>query len=121
MSINTARLGLITQEFRFREAYDATVDSRYTKARVMEIQTHLDMALTPALVSAMFGVVSAARRRFVVEINDTDYLGIDDFAGGCPLRYLIAPEVGVPAALACIVTRMTVDEDAIKTSLELWG
>lgn len=120
MSIDASRYGLITHEYRYKEAYDGTIDSRYSKARELEIPTHLKLSLIGTLITEMFGVVSAVRRRFIVELDGTDHFAIDDFAGGVPQRYLNAPEIGANN-LPCMVTRITIDEDADKTTLELWG
>lgn len=120
MSINVARYGLITNEYRYKEAYDSTIDTRYSKARELEIPTHLDLALITSLVTAMFAVVSPVRRRFMVEINDTASFSIDSFMDGTPARYLNAPEIGA-VNIPCIVTRAAIDEAENKTTLELWG
>lgn len=120
MSINTARYGLITNEFRYGESYNATTDARYSKAREMVIESHLDLALITGLLTALFGVVSSVRRRFIVNIKGTTAFSLDSFVGGAPARYFNAPEVGA-SNLACIVTRATIDEENDETIVELWG
>jgi hypothetical protein len=120
MSVNAARYGLITHEYRFVEAYDSVIDTRYSKARVLEIPTHLDIALVATLVTDLFNVVSPVRRRFIVELDGTEVFTIDDFANGSPTRFLTSPEHGVTNK-QCIVTRVEIDEDACKTIAELWG
>jgi len=120
MSIDPTRYALITHEYRWKEEYDSTIDSRYSKARELEMPTHLKLSLISTLITTLFNMVKAVRRRYIVELDGTDHFHIDDFAAGPPQRYLTAPEVGANA-LPCIVSRVTIDEDANKTVVELWG
>lgn len=120
MTINASRYGLITNEFRYKEAYSATIDSRYVKAREMEINSELDLGLVTGLLTDMFGVVGAARRRFMVHLIGTDFLNINSFAGQTPTYTFTSDDLGV-SGLSVIVTRAVIDEDEGITSLELWG
>lgn len=120
MSIDPNRYGLITNEFRWVEQYDADLAAAYSKAREMEIPTNFDLANLGSLLTAMFGVVGAARRRFAVDITGTDYITIDDFALKTPARYFTAPEFGVNM-LPVIITRAAIIESDNVTKLELWG
>jgi hypothetical protein len=120
MSVAVDRYGVITREFQFQEAYNATIDTRYAKARELEIESNLDSSLTSSLLTQMFGVIGAVRRRFVVELKGTTDFSVDDFAGQVPVRYFTASEFDI-TNLPCIVTRLVVDEDADTTTMELWG
>jgi hypothetical protein len=120
LTINTARFGLITNEFRFSEAYNSTTDTRYSKARELEIPSHLDLGLISGLLTAMFAVISPVRRRFIVDLKGTDAFSINDFAGQVPARYLNAPEVGA-VNLQVIVTRAQINEEEDTTTIEVWG
>lgn len=120
MSIDPNRYGLITNEYRWAENYDAGIDAIYTKARELEILSNFDLAKVGTLLTALFGVVGAARRRFSVDLIGTDYITIDAFAAATPARYLTAPEFNV-TNLPTIITRAAIQESENRTRLELWG
>lgn len=120
MTINSARYGLITHEFRYGEAYNSTIDARYTKARELEIDTELDLGKITTLLTDMFAVIGSVRRRFVIELKGCDSFSINSFVGGPPPRILNAPELGANS-LNVIVTRAEIDEDADITTIEVWG
>ena len=120
MSINPARFGLITNEYRYREVSDAVIASRYLKARELEIDTYFDLPNITALLTSMFAVVGAVRRRFLVVVKGTDHITIDSFAGQIPARLFTAPEFGV-TDLPVIIARAQINNSENRTYLELWG
>lgn len=120
MTINAARYGLITNEFRYQEAYDSALDADYLKAREMEIDSNLDLSNISTLLTDLFAVIGSVRRRFLVIIKGTDYIGVDDFATGCPPRLFTAPELGLDQH-PVIVTRAQIKHSENRTYLELWG
>lgn len=120
MPIDPSRYGLITNEFRFREAYNASIDTRYAKARELEIPTNMRMADTASLLSDMFGVIGAVRRRFQVEVSGTTSYSINSFSTSVPLVSFTCPEFGV-SNLTCMVVGCNIDEEKDSTTLELWG
>lgn len=121
MSIDPARYGLITNEYRWvADSYDAGIAAAYTKARELEIPTNFDLSTLTALRNALFAVIGAVRRRFVVDLIGTDYITIDDFANATPARLFTAPEFGV-TNFPVIITRAAIIESENQTKLELWG
>lgn len=120
MSIDPNRYGLITNEYRYAEAYDAGIAAIYAKAREMEIPTNFDLAKVGTLLSAMFAVVGAVRRRFMVDLIGCDYITIDAFETATPPRLFTAPEFGANN-LPVIITRAAIIESENRTKLELWG
>lgn len=120
MSIDASRYGLITHEYRFREAYNSSLDTTYQKARELEIPTHLDVGLITTLLSDMFAVIGAVRRRFIIDLKSTDEFTIDSFTSAPPARYLEAPELGA-SNLPVIVTRASINEATNTTVIEVWG
>ena len=120
MPINPARYGFITNEYRYRVVENATLEAAYEKARELEINTKLDVGLITSLLTDLFGVIGAVRRRFVVEFKGTTEFSINDFTDRTPARFFTAPELGVNA-LPTIVTRINIDEEADLTTVELWG
>lgn len=120
MSIDPNRYGLITNEYRYAETYDAGIAAIYAKAREVEIPTNFDLAKVGTLLTAMFAVVGAVRRRFFVDLIGTDYIDIDAFASATPPRYFTAPEFSVNN-LPTIITRAAIIESENRTKLELWG
>lgn len=120
MSINPARFGLITNEYRYRERSDPALDAEYLKARELEIDTYFDVDRITGLLNSMFQVIGSVRRRFMLIVKGTDYLTVDSFAGQVPARYLTAPELGVEN-LPVIVTRVQINNSENRTYMELWG
>lgn len=120
MAINPARYGLITNEYRWREAANATTATRYSNARELEIESSLDMANTVTLILQMFGVLDASRRRFAVDIVGTDFIDLNSFATQIPCVYFNCPELNA-SMLITAITRAVINEDDNITSLELWG
>ena len=120
MSIDPLRYGLITHEYRYREAYNSTLDARYIKARELEISSNLDVGLVNTLITDMFAVIGAVRRRFTIDVLGTSEFGVDSFASGPPARILDAPELSA-VNLPVIVTRAVINEETNTTTLELWG
>jgi hypothetical protein len=120
MSIDAARYGLITNEFRWKEEYNPTLAAEYIKARELIIETNFDFANIPLLLADIFGVIGATRRRFILDIKGTDYIGIDDFAVSTPARYFHAPEHSANM-LPVIITRAAIMESENRTTMELWG
>jgi hypothetical protein len=120
LSINPARFGLITNEYRYREVTDSVLASRYEKARELDIKTNLDVGLINQLIIDMFGVLGAVRRRFIIELKGTTAFSINDFTERTPPRIFHAPELGANN-LPVIVTRLIIDEDSDITTIEVWG
>jgi hypothetical protein len=120
VTINAARYGLITHEYRFGEAYNATIDARYTRARELELPTELDLGKITTLLTDMFAVIGSVRRRFLVELKGCDSFKLDDFSGSVPARILQAPELGANS-LSVIVTRAEINEGEDITTVEVWG
>ena len=120
MSIDPSRYGLITNEYRWKELFDATMSSTYLKARELEIKTNLDLGLISQLLEDVFDVIGNIRRRFAIDVKGTDFISPNDFSPRTPAFYFTAPEFAVNA-LPVIVTRATIVESENKTSLELWG
>ncbi len=120
MSIDAARYGLITNEYRWKEVFNSSLSSTYLKARELEIKSNLDLGLITNLLVDIFGVVGAVRRRFAIDIKGTDFISPNDFSPRTPAFFFTAPEFSV-TALPVIVTRATIVESENKTSLELWG
>lgn len=120
MSIDPNRYGLITNEYRYAEVYDSGIAATYTKARELEILSNFDLGKIGTLLSAMFAVIGAVRRRFIVELIGTDYITLDDFTFATPARYFTAPEFNANM-LPVIITRASIRESENKTILELWG
>lgn len=120
MTIDASRYALITNEFRWKEAYNATIDSRYAKARELEIPSNFRAADVNTLVADLFNVLGAVRRRFEVELSGTDIYTIDSFTTGAPLVSFTCPEFGV-SNLTCLVVGCNIDEEQNKTTITLWG
>lgn len=120
MSIDPQRYGLITNEFRWREAYNPALEVDYIKARELEVGTHFDLATIGVVLNDLFGVVGEFRRRFQLDIVGTDYISPDDFVPKTPARYLTAPEFGL-SMHPVIVTRCAISEEENLTVLEVWG
>lgn len=120
MSIDPARYGLITNEYRWKELFNTAVSAAYLKARELEITSNFDLGTITNLLTDIYNVVSVARRRFALDLIGTDFIGPNDFAPRTPAFYFTAPEFNV-TALPVIVTRVTLVESENKTSLEIWG
>lgn len=120
MSVDPARYGLITNEFRFGEVFDQNLSTTYTKAREMVIESNLQKAKITALLTDMFAVIGSVRRRFSVDLSGTDHFTVDSFAFGPPMRYFTCPEFGV-TNLPVVIVACTINEDENLTSVELWG
>lgn len=120
MSIDPNRYGLITNEFRYVESFDPVLAAAYSKARELEIPTNFDLSKVGTLLSAMFLVIGAVRRRFMVDLIGCDYITVDAFVAATPPRFFTAPEYNVNN-LPVIITRAAIIESENRTKLELWG
>lgn len=120
MPIDVGRYGYLVQEFRYLQQYDEDLDTKYKRARELDIPTNLSMANIETLIIDMFGVIGSVRRRFEVIVAGTDYISINDFSGSVPARLFTAPEFGVED-LPVIITAAVIKESEDVTELELWG
>lgn len=120
MSINPARYGLITNEYRYKEVSNSLVTTRYSMARELEIETALDMANLSTLILEMFGVIGEPRRRFIVELVGTDFIDINSFQGQLPCVYYTNPDHSADN-MVCAITRAVIKESENTTVVELWG
>jgi hypothetical protein len=117
--IDPTRYAFITNEYRREYVRDTTIATRYKKARVLDLDTNMVGPVT-TMLTAMFAVIGAVRRRFEVFVAGTDIFDLDMLAGATLGITLNAPEHEANNLL-CIVTRMIIDEDEDQTILEVWG
>lgn len=120
MSIDPSRYGLLTNEFRWETAYSAVVDSRYARAKELDIESLFQTpGNTAPILAAIYAVLGSPKRRFEVTLSDTDVVPDNAFVNYLPNVRLIIPKLNIDGRY--LLTRAVVNEGDNKTVIELWG
>jgi hypothetical protein len=124
----SARIGLITQEFRTVVSSDSAVKTKYgelardTADRGGEaVETFFDStADAQVMANARLALVKPDRRRFRIETRGVQtFTGTLDFTQTTPAATVIDDERG--ANLAAAIVEIAVDLGGEKTILTTWG
>lgn len=120
MSIDPSRYGLLTNEFRWETVYSAVVDSRYARAKELDIESLFqDPTKAAPIVAAIYAVLGSPKRRFEVTVSGASAVAPDSFINGLPNVNLIIPKLNVNGRY--LLTRSVSNEEDDKTVMELWG
>lgn len=126
MPATPARISFVVQPYRSALASDAGVLARYgPSARdtgATPVPTYFDdMGDTQAMVNERFALLKADRRKFTVEVAGiVSFTGALDFSQTVPSVQIVDDEKKANFAGA-IVGIASVDYDAAKTTIVVWG
>ena len=86
MTVDTTRVGLVLNEYRYAIVEDTSVSAKFPKSVPVEILTNLDATSAAALATTIFNQVSVYARTFEVVVEDVLFL--EDFTVSPP-RYAV--------------------------------
>jgi hypothetical protein len=122
MPVDPTIYGELTQPFRWIDNIDPAVLEAYPLARAVEAQTPFStLAGTEVVGDARFELLSRHRRRFLVSVDEPDYIRPSDFAGQCPSAILRSRRWGLSAGRRMLIVKFESDYARNETRLLLWG
>jgi len=120
MSIDPSRYGLLTNEYRWETVYSAVVDSRYARAKELDIESLFqDPTKAAPILAAIYAVLGTPKRRFEVTVSGASAVSPNAFRLFLPNVHLVIPKLNVDGRY--LLTRSVSNEDDDKTVMELWG
>lgn len=122
MPVDSTVYAELTKPFRIADDSDSAVLAAYPFARAIEaISFFSEIAAVQVACDERFELLSAARRRFLLIVEGTDYIAPDDFAGQCPSAILKCARYGLAAGRRVLIVKFTVDYANNRTHLLVWG